>query len=63
MLKAQMRDDTRWRAVTICNVSSRGLMTKCSAPLAKGAYIELRLSAAGGALLGKSIDQGGARCR
>jgi hypothetical protein len=42
ILKAQMRVADGWRAVTICNVSSRGLMAKCSAPPAKGAYIELR---------------------
>jgi len=42
ILKAQMRDADGWRAVTICNVSSRGLMAKCSTRPAKGAYIELR---------------------
>jgi hypothetical protein len=42
ILKAQMRVADGWRAVTVCNLSSRGLMAKCSAPPAKGAYIELR---------------------
>ena len=42
ILKARMRDGDGWRAVTICNISSRGLMAKCPAPPAKGGYIEVR---------------------
>jgi len=42
ILKARMRDADGWRDVAICNLSSRGLMAKCSALPAKGAYIELR---------------------
>jgi len=41
VLKARMRDGDGWRDATICNLSSRGLMAKCSASPAKGAYIEL----------------------
>jgi hypothetical protein len=42
MVKARMRVSADWVEVTICNVSSRGLMAKCADPPAKGSYIELR---------------------
>jgi hypothetical protein len=42
MVKARMRASDDWVDVTICNVSSRGLMAKCADPPAKGTYIELR---------------------
>lgn len=42
VLPARLRDDAGWRDVTICNVSSRGLMAKCAAPPPKGAFVEVR---------------------
>jgi hypothetical protein len=41
-LSGQYRLDEAWDAVTICNLSSRGLMAKCSAPPPKGVTVELR---------------------
>ena len=41
-LKARMRATDEWCDVTICNISSRGLMAKCNMPPSKGTYIELR---------------------
>jgi hypothetical protein len=42
LLPARMRDADGWHDVTICNVSSRGLMIKASPPPARGSFIELR---------------------
>lgn len=42
LLAARMRDADGWRDVTICNVSSRGMMIKASPPPPSGAFIELR---------------------
>lgn len=42
LLSARMRDSEGWRDVTICNVSSRGMMIKASPPPPSGAFIELR---------------------
>jgi hypothetical protein len=41
MIRARMRATDEWRDITICNVSSRGLMAKCAPPPAKGTYIEI----------------------
>ena len=41
-LPARMRDETGWRDVTICNVSSRGMMVLTPQPPAPGSYVELR---------------------
>jgi hypothetical protein len=41
-LKGQVSVGDSWRSATICNVSSRGLMAKCSEPPAKGAVVEVR---------------------
>jgi hypothetical protein len=38
---ARMRADDGWSDVTICNVSSRGLMAKRDASPAKGSYVEI----------------------
>lgn len=42
MVKARMRVTTDWADVTICNVSSRGLMAKCNKAPARGSYVEIR---------------------
>lgn len=42
MVPARLRSGSDWSDVTICNVSSRGLMGKASPPPAKGEYVELR---------------------
>jgi hypothetical protein len=44
-LSARLRTDDGWSDITICNVSSRGLMAKSSAPPAKGAFVEVRRGA------------------
>jgi hypothetical protein len=40
-LNARMRADDGWSDVTICNVSSRGLMAKRGSSPAKGSYVEI----------------------
>lgn len=42
VLRARMRGSAGWSDVTICNVSSRGLMARCAAPPPKGDFIEIR---------------------
>lgn len=42
LVAARMRDAEGWHDVTICNVSSRGLMIKATPPPAPGSFIELR---------------------
>jgi hypothetical protein len=42
MVKARMRVTADWADVTICNVSSRGLMAKCSKAPTRGSYVEIR---------------------
>jgi hypothetical protein len=42
ILRARMRANSDWCDVTICNVSSRGLMAKCAVSIAKGEYVEVR---------------------
>jgi hypothetical protein len=37
-----MRVADGWTDVTICNLSSRGLMAKCACPPRKGDYVEIR---------------------
>jgi len=41
-IPARMRRDGGWHDVTICNVSSRGLMAKCWAAPNRGDIVELR---------------------
>ncbi|HEY0958749.1 MAG TPA: PilZ domain-containing protein [Novosphingobium sp.] len=41
-LNARMLQNAGWSAVTVCNVSSRGLMVKCPAPPARGTFVEIR---------------------
>jgi hypothetical protein len=41
-LKARMRVAEGWIDITICNISSRGLMAKCACPPQKGEYVEIR---------------------
>lgn len=41
-VRATMRISADWVGVTICNVSSRGLMAKCADPPPRGAYVEIR---------------------
>lgn len=41
-LNARLRGDGGWTSVTICNVSSRGLMARCNDPPAKGEFVEIR---------------------
>lgn len=41
-LNARLRGDGGWANVTICNVSSRGLMGRCNDPPAKGEFVEIR---------------------
>lgn len=38
----RMRDDSGWSDMTICNLSSRGLMAKCNAAPPRGSFIEIR---------------------
>jgi hypothetical protein len=45
LLKARLHGDEGWSDVTICNVSSRGLMVECPNPPSKGAFVELRRGA------------------
>lgn len=40
-LNARMRADDGWSDITICNVSSRGLMAKRGTSPAKGSYVEI----------------------
>ena len=40
--KAQMRDDSDWTEIGIGNISSTGLMVKCSEPPPVGAEVEIR---------------------
>jgi hypothetical protein len=44
-LNARLRSDGGWTNITICNVSSRGLMGRCNNPPAKGAFVEIRRGA------------------
>jgi hypothetical protein len=41
-LAAQLRSDGGWSDITICNISSRGVMAKSAAPPPKGAFVEVR---------------------
>jgi hypothetical protein len=54
-----MRATNEWCDVTICNISSRGLMAKSNAPPPKGAYIELRHRSVG--IIGRVVWSHGAR--
>ena len=42
VLPARLRADKGWRDVTVCNVSSRGMMLRCSTPPARNTFIEVR---------------------
>jgi hypothetical protein len=42
MLNGRLRTDEGWSDITICNVSSRGLMVKCATPPPRGAFVEVR---------------------
>jgi hypothetical protein len=38
----RVRHESGWSDMTICNLSSRGLMAKCDAALPRGAFVEVR---------------------
>lgn len=42
LVPGRMRRDSGWSDVTICNLSSRGLMGRCEQAPPRGAFIELR---------------------
>jgi hypothetical protein len=44
-LQARLRGDDGWSDVTICNLSSRGLMVKCASPPHKGDFVEIHRGA------------------
>jgi len=41
-LAALLRDANGWNSVTICNISSRGMMLECVTPIAKHTFVEIR---------------------
>jgi hypothetical protein len=41
-VSCRLRDDSGWSDMTICNLSSHGLMARCKAPPPRGAFIEVR---------------------
>ena len=41
-LRARLRSEHGWADVTIGNVSSRGVMLHCTAPLQRNSFIEVR---------------------
>jgi len=45
LVPGRMRRDSGWSDVTICNLSSRGLMARCENAPPRGAFIELRRGA------------------
>ena len=58
--KVKLRSEEGWTEVTISNVSSRGLMLRCSPAPAKGAFIEVRHR--GMSIVGQVMWSNGSRC-
>jgi hypothetical protein len=42
LVTCRMRYDSGWADMTICNLSSRGLMAKCADPPPRGTFVEVR---------------------
>ena len=42
LVTCRLRHDTGWSDMTICNLSSRGMMAKCDDPPPRGAFVEVR---------------------
>jgi hypothetical protein len=45
LVTCRMRYDNGWADLTICNLSSRGLMAKCADPPPRGTFVEVRRGA------------------
>jgi hypothetical protein len=59
-LRARMRSECGWADVTIANVSSRGLMLQCVAPIERNSFIEVRYRNV--CIVGRVVWVGGWRC-
>jgi hypothetical protein len=59
-LRARMRSERGWADVTIANVSSRGLMLQCVAPVERNSFIEVRYCNV--CIVGRVVWVGGWRC-
>ena len=59
-LQAKIRNDEGWRDAVIGNVSSRGLMLKCTRAPAKGTFIELRFRST--SIVGRVVWSEANRC-
>lgn len=42
LVACRMRYDNGWADLTVCNLSSRGLMAKCADPPPRGTFVEVR---------------------
>jgi hypothetical protein len=60
VLRARLRTDRGWSDVTIGNVSSRGLMLQCTAPLPRNSFIEVRHRHL--CIVGRIVWTHGAKC-
>jgi hypothetical protein len=45
LVTCRMRYDNGWADLTICNLSSRGMMAKCADPPPRGTFVEVRRGA------------------
>lgn len=59
-LRARMRTDRGWCDVTIGNVSSRGLLLHCIAPMERNSFIEVRHRHV--CIVGRIVWVGGSHC-
>ena len=59
-LRARLRSEHGWADVTIGNVSSRGLMLHCTAPLQRNSFIEVRHRSV--CIVGRVVWASGAKC-
>lgn len=59
-LRARLRSEHGWSDVTIANVSSRGLMLQCVAPLQRNCFVEVRHRHI--TIVGRIVWVGGPKC-